>query len=83
MRLCTSDRVLISIHALVKRATRALREPSAMPPNFNPRPREKGDIKHIGINVRREISIHALVKRATYAASLLMGMIKSFQSTPS
>ena len=36
-------RYLISIHALVKRATRVSRHTTNIKFNFNPRPREEGD----------------------------------------
>ena len=39
----TSD--IISIHALVKRATGWGTAVKGQPPNFNPRPREEGDLK--------------------------------------
>ena len=34
-------------------------------PNFNPRPREEGDVSDTPNDVAPSISIHALVKRAT------------------
>ena len=56
----------ISIHALVKRATCAQPGPSAQEGNFNPRPREEGDVlNYYGFVNDNAISIHALVKRAT------------------
>ncbi len=40
--------------------------------DFNPRPREEGDLLKIGIKTTKiVISIHALVKRATLTAVLL------------
>ena len=33
--------------------------------DFNPRPREEGDIRFVVFPLERGISIHALVKRAT------------------
>ena len=56
---------LISIHALVKRATQAVHSEVAPDIDFNPRPREEGDIIHPKILFVFKISIHALVKRAT------------------
>ena len=57
---------MISIHALVKRATCGYFRRKQDRNNFNPRPREEGDLtKKAGIALAR-ISIHALVKRATY-----------------
>ena len=51
--------------------------------NFNPRPREEGDIKLNRIcQVKDFISIHALVKRATTAAQNSLKYVL-FQSTPS
>ena len=55
----------ISIHALVKRATFLFCSFAVHPLNFNPRPREEGDIKCAGMSKGAKISIHALVKRAT------------------
>ena len=57
---------LISIHALVKRATRQLAFRDCDVGYFNPRPREKGDYEIPAVTKQNmEISIHALVKRAT------------------
>ena len=36
---------VISIHALVKRATQTLPDPEQIKIDFNPRPREEGDLK--------------------------------------
>ena len=58
--------MIISIHALVKRATHGRVGLGLVRLDFNPRPREEGDVvdfKNLLINV--VISIHALVKRAT------------------
>ena len=55
----------ISIHALVKRATSRLSIRSARSSNFNPRPREEGDVMQRAFDPLNMISIHALVKRAT------------------
>ena len=69
-RATSSHRILqavqeISIHALVKRATGIRWLTSAVPSDFNPRPREEGDdIVSCGVS-HAVISIHALVKRAT------------------
>ena len=61
-------RLDISIHALVKRATVRTCPRILRSSNFNPRPREEGDLgdcyKDVSVEV---ISIHALVKRATPA----------------
>ena len=56
---------MISIHALVKRATNYNYDFYGCLLDFNPRPREEGDliIGHGGADL--DISIHALVKRAT------------------
>ena len=57
---------IISIHALVKRATHTQEPLPYERHNFNPRPREEGDDSpHFGQFVVNLISIHALVKRAT------------------
>ena len=61
-RRCVSR---ISIHALVKRATRHEPQLCRLPVNFNPRPREEGDLYTIDDSPEELISIHALVKRAT------------------
>ena len=55
----------ISIHALVKRATPVTLNGKLDVYDFNPRPREEGDIKCAGMSKGAKISIHALVKRAT------------------
>ena len=55
----------ISIHALVKRATRLRDFLNLVTLNFNPRPREEGDQKLSPLCSSVAISIHALVKRAT------------------
>ena len=65
MRKTDAD-IKISIHALVKRATLFALKSFTVFSNFNPRPREEGDL---GLSVSQYIdciiSIHALVKRAT------------------
>ena len=55
----------ISIHALVKRATKHHVKKSRCYLHFNPRPREEGDPYGCVMCVFNAISIHALVKRAT------------------
>ena len=56
----------ISIHALVKRATRLFNLYINYPKDFNPRPREEGDSQPpLALCCGSYISIHALVKRAT------------------
>ena len=40
--------IVISIHALVKRATFTPTNTLALPFDFNPRPREEGDVAHTG-----------------------------------
>ena len=55
----------ISIHALVKRATDTPRKFLLLETDFNPRPREEGDLFSGWISSKKIISIHALVKRAT------------------
>ena len=56
----------ISIHALVKRATAEKSRKIGNKNDFNPRPREEGDLVTAERDVQVFISIHALVKRATY-----------------
>ena len=56
---------VISIHALVKRATFADMSKKRYKRYFNPRPREEGDKYRKPFDKRVTISIHALVKRAT------------------
>ena len=56
---------MISIHALVKRATTLQQLLQQGQRNFNPRPREEGDRRQIDTGTGTQISIHALVKRAT------------------
>ena len=57
---------LISIHALVKRATCLTHFTYSIRLNFNPRPREEGDVSLMLLYLNLSgISIHALVKRAT------------------
>ena len=56
----------ISIHALVKRATFLSLLTPFVPHDFNPRPREEGDLLSGSVILYFfVISIHALVKRAT------------------
>ncbi len=56
---------IISIHALVKRATAMVSASPRIRINFNPRPREEGDAAGVALYGTKWISIHALVKRAT------------------
>ena len=58
--------MLISIHALVKRATYFHEHFVVEKRYFNPRPREEGDRVPTNDDEVIGISIHALVKRATY-----------------
>ena len=60
-------RMAISIHALVKRATVRTCPRILRSSNFNPRPREEGDVIDNVLESFVIISIHALVKRATCA----------------
>ena len=73
---------VISIHALVKRATVLDRLKKEMVKYFNPRPRKEGDAAAIELKKGEAISIHALVKRATFGVMWLIKTVK-FQSTPS
>ena len=56
---------IISIHALVKRATKMSTKVYHDIMYFNPRPREEGDDWEANFPDMYDISIHALVKRAT------------------
>ena len=56
---------LISIHTLVKRATREYKTVIIKYFYFNPRPRKEGDSNKKEWITNPTISIHALVKRAT------------------
>ena len=56
---------MISIHALVKRATTSIISNLYNVFDFNPRPREEGDTVIPVDHLPTVISIHALVKRAT------------------
>ena len=61
--------ILISIHALAKRATFSLSVAVCADINFNPRPRKEGDALFTApLVVKIRISIHALAKRATKPA---------------
>ena len=57
---------VISIHALMKRATSAIKPLVNLVLYFNPRPHEEGDV-HVAVSLKlyAVISIHALMKRAT------------------
>ena len=76
------DDLKISIHALVKRATTVHFSRYNYVLDFNPRPREEGDIVGNVVTDGVDISIHALVKRAT-DGGLSNVTISVFQSTPS
>ena len=73
---------LISIHALVKRATKPSDKRRPLQRYFNPRPREEGDAVKLLFSPRFAISIHALVKRATFSDGYDLDN-EVFQSTPS
>ncbi len=69
-------RLAISIHALVKRATRSVCFNVTSALYFNPRPRKEGDVEVKKTFRNRDyISIHALVKRATNHEFNLMGNV--------
>ena len=58
--------MVISIHALVKRATLYPHTDESLKGHFNPRPRKEGDTTRLMARMEENnISIHALVKRAT------------------
>ena len=68
---------IISIHALVKRATFCAFVIQNTPFNFNPRPREEGDLVFIVYIIPCLcISIHALVKRATDMLPALIDLLE-------
>ena len=73
---------VISIHALVKRATQRNTPDGTCENDFNPRPREEGDVNGCNVIITADISIHALVKRATLLTACT-GFFIAFQSTPS
>ena len=81
--LCRSFFSIISIHALVKRATFLCLLFCRTLDYFNPRPREEGDYSPMYGLGFKYISIHALVKRATDDNPRIMATAKAFQSTPS
>ena len=57
--------VIVSIHALAKRATVDEDVMAAIKDSFNPRPRKEGDVISITALCCLRVSIHALAKRAT------------------
>ena len=63
-----ANALLISIHALVKRATLNQAFLIIKGLDFNPRPRKEGDTLLLSFGRILVISIHALVKRATQGA---------------
>ena len=73
---------MISIHALVKRATDDCVKRLILAKNFNPRPREEGDpFLYVISSKFNRISIHALVKRATeYVLRLKHSLIISIHA---
>ena len=73
---------VISIHALVKRATLFSRHSNTPISHFNPRPREEGDNRAVLHHPLARISIHALVKRATNTALLQARSLKHFNPRP-
>ena len=73
----------ISIHALVKRATKNCHFYPNHMQDFNPRPRKEGDSKGLFQSNLITISIHALVKRATDDFINQVIRLFEFQSTPS
>ena len=75
--------VLVSIHALVRRATLFVRTSTKLPNRFNPRPRTEGDAVDELRAREVEVSIHALVRRATQLREAAYRVAEWFQSTPS
>ena len=77
------DKIFISIHALVKRATEPPVNTKDLESNFNPRPRKEGDDAFIVDGyIYHFISIHALVKRATGLADSSNGSKGDFNPRP-
>ena len=81
--LVNKNNPTISIHALVKRATKVKIDSNGKVIDFNPRPREEGDSYLPLAYLAYEISIHALVKRATFFVAFSQSTHFAFQSTPS
>ena len=68
----------------MKRATFSALSTDGAELNFNPHPREEGDVAAATMAVGAfAISIHALVKRATFVNKLRCIVKITFQSTPS
>ena len=78
----TSQQMIISIHALVKRATFISGIKWKYKEYFNPRPREEGDTVCAYIIIKLNISIHALVKRATLCWISSMLKLQDFNPRP-
>ena len=75
--------LLISIHALVKRATSFHCLYYNVPLYFNPRPRKEGDSRFIVYIITYLcISIHALVKRATVYDKINQFITSDFNPRP-
>ena len=74
---------VISIHALVKRATGVEVDSYVAKADFNPRPREEGDGVAVTPTLSTSgISIHALVKRATQAVESKSRIQYNFNPRP-
>ncbi len=72
----------ISIHAPVRGATCIIIHTSIIETNFNPRPREGGDMRLFFVPYHRyTISIHAPVRGATIGRYIQL-LLFIFQSTP-
>ena len=76
--------MIISIHALAKRATAKGDIIKGEKLYFNPRPRKEGDTFELELRILEvDISIHALAKRATKSVIGFRQNVGLFQSTPS
>ena len=66
----------------MKRATNRYVCKSCSVRDFNPRPREEGDLAELIDELGEQISIHALVKRATLKMLFLTVFTKDFNPRP-
>ena len=73
---------VISIHALMKRATRLFSNFPRSSCDFNPRPHEEGDVVLSSLFFSALISIHALMKRATAHYWYIYIVIYNFNPRP-
>ena len=66
----------------MKRATNKTLKVYSNPSDFNPRPREEGDVTVSADAVAGDISIHALVKRATTGGTKKLSWSQYFNPRP-